>query len=167
MGSITVCPVNIFPPPTELLVCYQPHRLEVMPGQKSIYVTFLVTTGSSSPAGKPVAWTVHRSQVREYTGHRSESTQVTGQREYRSESKQQVDLHQLAHPQHGLYRGQRSDYRDQRSESTEVRGQRAQRSEVRKYIGRGQNVIHWQIFTSRHTCSMDWYTGQSSESRFS
>jgi hypothetical protein len=32
MGSITVCPVHIFPPPTELLVCYQPHRQEVMPG---------------------------------------------------------------------------------------------------------------------------------------
>jgi hypothetical protein len=42
MGSITVCPVQIFPPPTELLVCYQPHRQEVMPGQKSIYETFLV-----------------------------------------------------------------------------------------------------------------------------
>jgi hypothetical protein len=31
-----------FPPPSELLVCYQPHRQEVMPGQKSIYETFLV-----------------------------------------------------------------------------------------------------------------------------
>jgi hypothetical protein len=41
MCSITVCPVHIFPPPAELLVCYQPHRLEVMPGQKSIYETFL------------------------------------------------------------------------------------------------------------------------------
>ncbi len=41
MGSITVCPVHIFPPPAELLVCYQPHSLEVMPGQKSIYETFL------------------------------------------------------------------------------------------------------------------------------
>ncbi len=42
MGSITVCPVHIFPPPTELIVCYQLHRQEVMPGQKSIYETFLV-----------------------------------------------------------------------------------------------------------------------------
>ncbi len=42
MGSITVCPVHIFTPPTELLVCYQPHRQEFMPGQKSIYETFLV-----------------------------------------------------------------------------------------------------------------------------
>jgi hypothetical protein len=41
-ASITVCPVHIFPPPTELLVCYQPHRQEVMQGQKSIYETFLV-----------------------------------------------------------------------------------------------------------------------------
>jgi hypothetical protein len=41
MGSITVCPVHIFPPPAELPVCYQPHRQEVMPGQKSIYETFL------------------------------------------------------------------------------------------------------------------------------
>ncbi len=42
MGSTTVCPVHIFPPPTELLVCYQPHRQKVMPGQKSINETFLV-----------------------------------------------------------------------------------------------------------------------------
>ncbi len=42
MGSITVCPVHIFPPPAELLFCYQPHRQEVMPGQKSIYWTFLL-----------------------------------------------------------------------------------------------------------------------------
>jgi hypothetical protein len=42
MGSITVCPVHIFPPPAELLVCYQPHRQEVMPGQKPIYETFLL-----------------------------------------------------------------------------------------------------------------------------
>jgi hypothetical protein len=30
--------------PAELLVCYQPHRQEVMPGQKSIYETFLSKT---------------------------------------------------------------------------------------------------------------------------
>jgi hypothetical protein len=48
MGSITVCPVHIFPPPTELLVCYQPHRQEVMPGQKSIYETFLCRTVTHS-----------------------------------------------------------------------------------------------------------------------
>ncbi len=38
----TVCPVQYFPTPRELLVCYQPHRQKVMPGQKSIYETFLV-----------------------------------------------------------------------------------------------------------------------------
>ncbi len=48
MGSITVCPVHIFPPPTELLVCYQPHRQKVMPGQKSIYETFLDRTPSKA-----------------------------------------------------------------------------------------------------------------------
>jgi hypothetical protein len=37
----TVCPVHNFPPPSELLVCYQPHRQTVMPCQKSIYETFL------------------------------------------------------------------------------------------------------------------------------
>jgi hypothetical protein len=42
--STTVCPVHNFPPPSELLVCYQPHRQEVMPGQKSIYETFLAMT---------------------------------------------------------------------------------------------------------------------------
>jgi hypothetical protein len=40
-GSTTVCPVHIFPPLSELLVCYQPHRQKVMPSQKSIYETFL------------------------------------------------------------------------------------------------------------------------------
>jgi hypothetical protein len=50
MGSITVCPIHIFPPPAELLVCYQPHRQEVMPGQKSIYETFLDYTAVISPA---------------------------------------------------------------------------------------------------------------------
>jgi hypothetical protein len=44
MSSITVCPVHIFPPPAELLVCCQPHRQGVMPGQKSIYETFLDLT---------------------------------------------------------------------------------------------------------------------------
>ncbi len=44
MGSITVCPVQNFLPPSELLVCYQPHRQAVMLGQKSIYETFLVGT---------------------------------------------------------------------------------------------------------------------------
>jgi hypothetical protein len=78
-----------------------------------------VTTGRSSPAGTPVAWTVQRSEVRL-----------------------------------------------QRSEVREYRGQRSKSTEVRKYIGRGQNVIHRQIFTSRHTRSMDWYPGQSSEGRF-
>ena len=38
----SVCLVHNFLPPSELLVCYQPHRQEVMPGQKSIYETFLV-----------------------------------------------------------------------------------------------------------------------------
>ena len=42
VGSTTVCPVHNFPPLSELLVCYQPHRNKVMPGQKSIYETFLV-----------------------------------------------------------------------------------------------------------------------------
>ncbi len=37
----TVGPVQNFPPPCELLVCYQPHRQTAMPGQKSIYETFL------------------------------------------------------------------------------------------------------------------------------
>ncbi len=41
-STTTVCPVHNFPPPSELLVCYQPHRQTVMPGQKSIYETFLV-----------------------------------------------------------------------------------------------------------------------------
>ncbi len=41
MCRTTVCPVHNFPPPSELLVCYQPHRQGVMPGQKSIYETFL------------------------------------------------------------------------------------------------------------------------------
>ncbi len=41
LGSTTVCPVHDFPPPSELHVCYQPHRQEVMPGQNSIYETFL------------------------------------------------------------------------------------------------------------------------------
>jgi hypothetical protein len=45
--STTVCPVHNFPPPSELLVCYQPHRQGVMPGQKSIYETFLVRTPPS------------------------------------------------------------------------------------------------------------------------
>ncbi len=44
MGSTTVSPVHIFPPPSKLLVCYQPHRQTAMPGQKSIYETFLVNT---------------------------------------------------------------------------------------------------------------------------
>jgi hypothetical protein len=48
--STTVCPVHNFPPPSELLVCYQPHRQGVMPGQKSIYETFLVKI-SSLPQG--------------------------------------------------------------------------------------------------------------------
>ncbi len=46
----TVCPVHNFPPPSELLVCYQPHRQGVMPGQKSIYETFLFKI-SSLPHG--------------------------------------------------------------------------------------------------------------------
>jgi hypothetical protein len=41
-STTTVCPVHNFPPPSELLVCYQPHRQTVMPGQKSIYETLLV-----------------------------------------------------------------------------------------------------------------------------
>ncbi len=38
-----VGPVHIFPSPSELLVCYQPHRQKVMPGQKPIYETILDT----------------------------------------------------------------------------------------------------------------------------
>jgi hypothetical protein len=37
----TVCPVHNFPPPSQLLVCCQPHRQEVIPAQKSVYETFL------------------------------------------------------------------------------------------------------------------------------
>jgi hypothetical protein len=37
-----------FPPPSELLVCFQPHRQKVMLGQKSIYETFLATPLSTS-----------------------------------------------------------------------------------------------------------------------
>ncbi len=33
-----------FPPPSELLVCYQPHRQAAMPGQKSKCETFLGST---------------------------------------------------------------------------------------------------------------------------
>jgi hypothetical protein len=40
--STTVCRVHNFPPPSELLVCYQPHKQEEIPGHKSIYETFLV-----------------------------------------------------------------------------------------------------------------------------
>jgi hypothetical protein len=43
-NTTTVCPVHNFPPPSELLVCYQPHRQTAMPGQKSIYETFLGIT---------------------------------------------------------------------------------------------------------------------------
>jgi hypothetical protein len=38
--STTVCPVHNFLPPSELLVCYQPHRQKVVPGQTSMYETF-------------------------------------------------------------------------------------------------------------------------------
>jgi hypothetical protein len=41
VGSTTVSPVHIFPSPSELLVCYHQHRQTAMPGQKSIYETFL------------------------------------------------------------------------------------------------------------------------------
>jgi hypothetical protein len=34
-GQVTVCPLHNFPPPSELLVCYQPNRHKVIPGQKS------------------------------------------------------------------------------------------------------------------------------------
>ncbi len=50
MGSTTFCPVYIFLPPTELLVCYQPHRQKVMPGQKSIFETFLGGRGITIPS---------------------------------------------------------------------------------------------------------------------
>jgi hypothetical protein len=42
VGSTTACPVHNFTPPSELLVCYQPYRQKVVPGQKSVYETFLV-----------------------------------------------------------------------------------------------------------------------------
>jgi hypothetical protein len=45
-NTATVCPVHNFLPPSELLVCYQPHRQTAMPGQKSIYETFLVSTST-------------------------------------------------------------------------------------------------------------------------
>ena len=44
MGSTTVCPVQNFPPPSELLVCQQPHRQKVVPGQNSLYEMFLATS---------------------------------------------------------------------------------------------------------------------------
>ncbi len=40
-STTTVCLVHNFPPPSELLVCYQPHRQTAIPSQKSIYETFL------------------------------------------------------------------------------------------------------------------------------
>ncbi len=49
MGSTTVCPVHNFPPPSELLVCYQPHKQKVLLGQKSIYETFLPTPFPTEP----------------------------------------------------------------------------------------------------------------------
>jgi hypothetical protein len=49
MGSTTVCPIRNFPPPTELLVCYQPHRQKVLVGQKSMYETFLPTPFLTEP----------------------------------------------------------------------------------------------------------------------
>ncbi len=36
---------NKLPPPRELHVCYQPHRLKGVPGQRSKYKTFLFRTG--------------------------------------------------------------------------------------------------------------------------
>jgi hypothetical protein len=47
-STTKVCSVHNLPPPSELLVCYQPHRQTVMPGQKSIYETFLDWTRAES-----------------------------------------------------------------------------------------------------------------------
>jgi hypothetical protein len=41
-GQYHICPVHNFPHPSELLVCYQPDRQKVVPGQTSMYETFLV-----------------------------------------------------------------------------------------------------------------------------
>ncbi len=49
MVNTTVCPVHNFPPPSKILVSYQPFRHKVMTGQKSIYKTFLGQTSCRHP----------------------------------------------------------------------------------------------------------------------